>query len=183
MLDLRRRQECVWDPELRPIGEGDFNKEPFAAWWQRFEPRLANLEPRMAEQWIYRHWAHSYMGFLELKEIKWRLECWPGERILREVHMEYGRPMDAEWDYAQFNGHRGLHPIATARAMNQGTWDMPLLVLETPSGIIGDEGELPDVRYVVAEGSKRMRYLNALRHRGEGEGPHELFIMTTPQVS
>jgi len=65
--------------------------------------------------------------------------------------------------------------------MSEGAWDMPLLVLETPEGIMGYDGELPEVRYVVAEGSKPMCYLNALRHRGEGAGPHELFIMTTPQ--
>lgn len=45
------------------------------------------------------------------------------------------------------------------------------------------EGQLPDIRYVVAEGSKRMRYLHALRQRGEGAGPHELFVLTTPQAA
>lgn len=168
---------------MRPIGEGDFEKESFESWWQRFGGRLANLEQRIAEQWVYRHWAHSYTAFLELEPITWRLESWPGDRILAEVHLEYGGPMDAEHDFRAFNGHRGRSPISTARAMNEGTWDMPLLALETPSGIVSSDGDLPDVRFVVAEGSKRMRYLNALRHRGDGEGPHNLFIMTTPQVT
>jgi hypothetical protein len=183
MLDLRRRDECVWDPAMRPIGEGDFNKEPFEDWWLRFGARLTNLEPRIAEQWIFRHWAHSYMAFLELGTITWRLESWTGDRILADAHLEFGGPMDAAHDYQAFNGHKGCDPIRTAQEMNQGTWDMPLLVLETPSGIRGYEGELPDVRYVVAEGSKRMRYLHALRHRGEGAGPHEVFVLTTAQAA
>ncbi len=182
-LDLRRRWECVWDAAMRPIGEGEHHKETFEAWWGRWRERLSHLDPRIAEQWVYRHWCHSYMAFLNLDDITWRLEIWPGEAILGRVWMEFGGPMDAAHDYAAFNGVGGFGPIATARAMNAGTWDMPLLVLETPTGIVShDEGEMPDVRFVVAEGSKRMRYLNALLARGEGAGPHELFILSTPQI-
>lgn len=91
--------------------------------------------------------------------------------------------MDAEHDYAAFNAGGGFGPNSTARAMNTGTWDMPLRVLETPNGIVSHgEGDLPDIRYVVAEGSKRMRYLNALLARGEGVGPHEVFILSTAQA-
>lgn len=168
---------------MRPIGEGDFNKEPFEAWWARWGETLAHLDPRIAEQWIYRHWCHSYMAFLELAPLKWRLESWPGDRILSDVHLEFGGPMVADHDFKAFNGEGGFGPISTARAMNTGTWDMPLLALETPNGIRSVDGDLGQVRYVVAEGSKRMRYLNALTHRGEGQGPHELFILTTPQAS
>lgn len=183
MLDLRQHRDIVWDAALRPINDGEIDKESFDQWWGRHSAQLDHLDPRIAEQWIHRHWAHSYMRFLELPPITWRREAWDGDRILAEVHMEFGGPMDAEHDYKAFNGHRGLAPIQTARAMNDGTWDMPLLVLETPSGIRSIEGDLPNVRFVVAEGSKRMRYLNALRHRGDGVGPHELFILTTPQVA
>ena len=182
MLDLRRRWDCAWDPAMRPVGEGDHQKEPFEAWWDRWGERLGHLDPRVAEQWIYRHWHHSYMSFLDLEPINWRLESWPGDRILSDIHPEFGGPMAAENDYAAFNGG-AFGPIATARAMNTGTWDMPLLVLQTPKGILSERGELPHIRYVVAEGSKRMRYLNALRHRGQGEGPHELFLLSTPQAA
>lgn len=154
MLDLRHRRECVWDPNMRPIGEGDLDKETFADWWQRWGLRLAHLDPRIAEQWIYRHWAHSYMAFLELAPLAWRLETWAGVQILSDVHMEFGGPMEADHDYKVFNGYRGFGPNATARPMNEGTWDIPLLVLETPSGIRSHVGDLPDVRYLVAEGSK-----------------------------
>lgn len=180
-LDLSRRWDCVWGQALRPIGEGDLDKESFDAWWARCGDSLRHLDPRIAEQWIHRHWSQSYMAFLELDFVTWRLESWSGDRILSEVHLEFGGPMNAEHDYAAFN-NRGLGPLATARAMNRGTWDMPLLALETPNGIMSASEELPEVRYVVAEGSKRMRYLNALRHRGQGEGPHEIFILSTPQA-
>lgn len=180
-LDLTRRWDCVWDRALRPVGEGEWDKEPFDAWWARCGDSLRNLDPRIAEQWIHRHWSRSYMAFLEITPITWRLESWLGDRILSDVHLEFGGPMDAEHDYNAFN-HRGLGPNATARAMNRGTWDIPLLALETPNGITSASAELSEVRYVVTEGSKRMRYLNALRHRGQGEGPHEIFILSTPQA-
>lgn len=167
---------------MRPVGHDEDEKETFQAWWQRWDGRLANLEPRIAEQWIYRHWCRSYMAFLELKPITWSEEVWSGDQILANVHMEFGGPMDPIWDFDQFNGARGLGPISTARAMNTGTWDMPLLVLKTPNGLHSAEGELHEVRFVVAEGSKRMRYLNALRHRGEGAGPHALLVLSTPQA-
>jgi hypothetical protein len=183
VLDLRRRDECAWDIDMRPIGEGEINKESFTEWWRRFGPRLAHLDPRIAEQWIHRHWANSYMAFLNLELLTWRVEVWPSERILSEVHMEFGGPMDADHDYIAFNGRYGFGPNATAKAMNEGTWDIPLLVLATPTGIRSFDGDLPDVRYVVAEGSKRMRYLHALQRRGQGCGPHELIILNTPQAA
>lgn len=182
MLDLRKRYECAWDEALRPRGEGEFEKEEFATWWSRNENQLSHLDPRIAEQWIYRHWAHSYTTFVDLGELTWRLETWSGDDVLKNAHMEFGGPFAPEHDYAAFNGARGFGPNLTARSMNEGTWDIPLLLLETPSGIHTHDGELPLVRYLVAEGSKRMRYLCALRKRGEGQGPHDVFILTSPHI-
>ncbi|WP_431017285.1 hypothetical protein [Bradyrhizobium pachyrhizi] len=181
MLDLREHRHCVWDQALCPIGEGE-NKESFAKWWARHEGRLAHLHPQIAEQWIYRHWAHSYMAFLPLEGLTWRHEIWEGDEILKRVHMEFGGPMNAEHDFRVFNGRPPFGPPATALALNQGTWDIPLLVLETPAGIRSMERDLPDTRYVVAEGSKRMRYLYALRQHDKAPGPHELFILKSPNV-
>lgn len=183
MLDLRQRRECVWDDELRPIGEGEIEKEPFAAWWARHGSTLGHLEPRIAEQWVYRHWSNSYMSFLDLTPLQWRLESWTGDQILAQAHMEFGGPFDANHDDEVFNGGHGFGPNQTARAMNAGTWDMPLLLLDTPSGIQSFVSDLPDVRFVVAEGSKRMRYLYAQRARGAGEGPHDVFILSSPQAA
>lgn len=183
MLDLRKRHECAWDEALRPRGEGELEKEDFASWWDRNGEQLSHLDPRIAEQWVYRHWAHSYTSFVGLADLTWRLEAWSGDEVLERAHMEFGGPFSADHDYKVFNGAQGFGPNATARAMNGGTWDMPLLLLETPRGIHTHEGEMPLVRYLVAEGSKRMRYLHALRARGQGNGPHDVFILRSPNVS
>jgi hypothetical protein len=61
--------------------------------------------------------------------------------------------------------------------------DAPIIILETPEGIRSYDGDMPDVRFVVIEGSKRMRYLNALYHRGDKTGPHLLYILTTAPKS
>ncbi|HYG27379.1 MAG TPA: hypothetical protein VD906_10770 [Caulobacteraceae bacterium] len=183
MLDLRKRYDCAWDEALRPRGEGELDKEDFTSWWERNGERLAHLAPRIAEQWIYRHWTHSYTAFVSLTDLTWRLESWSGDEVLNRAHMEFGGPFAPDDDYKIFNGARGFGPNATARAMNAGSWDMPLLLLETPSGIQTQDGEMPLVRFLVAEGSKRMRYLHALRARGEGEGPHEVFILKSPAIT
>lgn len=183
MLDLRRRNGCVWDAALKPFRMDERDKEPFEAWWDRHQQRLSHLHPQVAEQWIYRHWSHSYMAFLELDQLDWRLETWHAQEILERIHLEFGGPMDAEHDYAAFNGRGSFGPIQTARALNAGEWDMPLLALETPSGLLSSDGPLPDVRYVVAEGSKRMRYLFALERLGHHPGPQKVFLLKTPQVT
>ncbi len=186
MLDLRRRWECVWDCGLRPVGhngdDGIAAKEPFAAWWARHAEALAHLHPQIAEQWIYRHWSDSYMAFLPLPALTWRREHWDADRILRDVRLEFGGPMDAGYDYHAMNSSDGFGPISTARALNTGTWDMPLLALSTPNGVRSLDGDLPEVRFVVAEGAKRMRYLNALRARSEAPGPHEVLILESPDA-
>src|SRR3569832_1808240 len=135
MLDLRKRRECVWDLAMRPVGEGDHSKEPFAPWWARWGGLLAHLHPRIAAQWVFCLWCHSYMAFLELASITWRLESWPGDQILSEIHLEFGGPMLADHDYETFNRGGGFGPIATARAMITGTWYVPLVALATPNGI------------------------------------------------
>ncbi|RYG92489.1 MAG: hypothetical protein EON58_18585 [Alphaproteobacteria bacterium] len=168
---------------MQPLGEGSLEKEAFEDWWGRWSSTLSNLHPQIAEQWLYRHWCHSYMAFLDLAPITWRVEHWLGDDILSQVWLEFGGPMVPDHDYKAFNGPHGFGPNSTARAMNRdGTWDMPLLVLETPNGIISETGDLPNIRFVVAERSKRMRYLNALRHRGDGIGPHAMFILATPEA-
>jgi hypothetical protein len=56
------------------------------------------------------------------------------------------------------------------------------VILETPSGIDTYDGLLPDVRFIVIEGSKRYRYLWAANYHGDPTGPHQLYILTTPDV-
>lgn len=84
--------------------------------------------------------------------------------------------MEPTFDYQVFREGRG-GPLETARRW-RGSWNIPILVLETPAGIRCYDGNLPDVRFVLVEGSKRPRYLNALRHRGEETEPHLLYVLT-----
>lgn len=50
-------------------------------------------------------------------------------------------------------------------------------MLETPAGVRSHDGQMPAVRFVLVEGAKRLRYLNALHFRGEDTGPHALYIV------
>jgi hypothetical protein len=176
MIDVKQTQPDAWDPALKPIGYGDRWPEDFQTWWQRHRERLANLNTQIAEQWVYRHWSYSPFKFLPLERLTWRKEQWTTQEVLGRVHMEYGGPMIPDFDYDVMQESSG-GPKSTAHNWQNGTWDMPLLVLETPGGIDCYDGKLPEIRFVLIEGSKRMRYLNAVHARREATGPHALYIL------
>ncbi|SOR30299.1 protein of unknown function [Methylorubrum extorquens] len=160
--------------ELTPFGDDGFDREPFSEWWTRHGSRFPNLDPRVVEQWIFRHNTLSEFCGLDFFSLKSRLEVWGTERILREIFCEDG--LDAESDYRVFNINR---PSATARPFAaNGTWDYPIVVLETPNGFYDHRARHPDVRYLLIEGHKRRRYLNAMLARGEANAEHEIFILS-----
>jgi hypothetical protein len=84
MIDLRGNYNPAWSGELRPIGEGTWQKEPFDKWWieTRFGwdcciPAMRNSgfigtgRTHRSATWTYR--------------ITWRSERRPTQRFLAEV--------------------------------------------------------------------------------------------------
>jgi hypothetical protein len=69
MIDLRGHQKLEWPNELRPRGEGTWEKETFDLWWDRNKTLIAHIHPVVAEQWIYRHWSNSPYCHLYLDRI------------------------------------------------------------------------------------------------------------------
>lgn len=174
-VDVRGFHDLTWDENLRPVGESTFEKETFEDWWHRNGKALAHLHPIIAEQWIYRHWTHSPYCSLPLARLDWRRETWLTERLLDELgkpHREHWQP---EWDYGVFHGNDS-EPGTTMDAT--GTWDYPVVILETPHGALTIFGEEPDVRFWLIEGHQRLRYLNTLHHRGECASQHDVFVLT-----
>jgi hypothetical protein len=182
MFDVNRYQDAVWPDHLRPVNEGEWNKEAFENWWERFGGELGHIHPKICEQWIHRHWTHSPWSFLALPSLTWEVRNYSAADILGELHREFGGELNVEFDYKTFqrNGYDKHH---TAQALDQGTWDYPIVTLSTPSGITTLDGDFPNVRLVLVEGHQRHRYLNALFHKGVATGPHEVFVLSTPQVS
>jgi hypothetical protein len=182
MLDLRKWDEFAWDEGLKPLTKNALEQEPFHDWWGRNETKLKHLHPEIAEQWLHRHWLNNRFHFLRLEALSWRSEFWSTTQVLSTVHLEYGGPMEPEYDYRVFTQDGSAEPHATARRWRDGTWDIPIIVLATPTGVRSYEGEYPEVRFLVIEGSKRMRFLNALAHRGERTGPHKLYVLESADV-
>lgn len=182
MLELRHRNADAWPAELRPKGDGGFDPEGFEAWWERNSGQLGNLHPQIAEQWLHRHYSSTRYRFLDLRQLTWREERWTTAEFMASVHLEFGGPADPDHDYEAFQKGGGWGPLLTAQGWREGSWDVPVMILETPRGVRSYDGDLPDVRFLVIEGSKRYRYLNALVHRGEETGPHSLFVLRSTQV-
>jgi hypothetical protein len=184
MLNLRNPDLPVWSGELKPVSEGELGKEPFNTWWTRHRGRLRNLHPEIAEQWIYRHWTYSHFSFLPLERLTWREEVWDSDKILSVV-VRYGHDgcdYAPDFDYCTFRRRGGADRLQTARALDAGTWDFAIVVLEAPDGFLDARRPLPDARYVLIEGHQRMRYLNALRTRNwRPLGPHRVFVLKWSQ--
>ena len=178
MLQIRR-YEHNWSDDITPIGNDTFEKEPFPEWWNRHKHRFPHLEERIVEQWIFRHGKNSPFSFLDVLSMTWRLERWPTNRIITEVFST--DHMNADHDYRAFNQ---FGPNKTARPFEaNGTWDYPIVVLETPNGITDYHLERPDVRFLLIEGHLRRRYLNAKATRGEALPEHEVFVLSLPPAA
>lgn len=179
MLNLLNDRKENWPDSLRPIGEGELEKEPFEDWWVRHGAELKNLHPQIAEQWVYRHWTWAHFKFLELRRITWSVQRFSTIDFLNNVHLEFGGPADSEYDYRVFMGDGAIGGKKTLTAENwqDGTWTIPPVVLATPQGIIGHEGRSPSVKMVLVEGSLRYRWLNALHERGVETGPHDIYVL------
>ena len=184
VFKLDRSLESCWPVELRPVGEGSFEKETFESWWARNQSRLSHLPSDLCEQWIYKHWTNSPFDFLPLESLTWERQTWGGEELLRSIYRAWGGDLHPEFDYRTFQRKGGNDRHPTARALDVGTWDYPMVLLSTPHGVV-DFGEVrPKVRLVIVEGHQRHRYLNALHVLNRPPmGPHEVIVLKSTLIS
>jgi hypothetical protein len=182
MLDLAAvRDTDVWD-RFRPVGEGIDDPESFAPWWERHSAELNHLHVEICEQWIYRHWRGTRHRWLDPLQLSWREEWFSADELLCSVHLHWGAPADPECDYEVFRPDvPNAQPTALPENWNGGTWTIAPVLLETPLGVRFLAEEHPEIRYLVVEGSKRYRWLNALVHRGQQTGPHRAYVLS-PRV-
>lgn len=182
MLDLTENKPRCWAEHLRPIGDGELNKEPFSEWWNRHNNELGHLPPELCEQWIYRHWSTTRFAFIPLESLKCDTIEMSTEEVLTRVQRVFARTLNPEHDKNVFQ--RQLfgksHPTAQAFA-NSGTWDYALVVLSTETGFKNADIDDPSIRFVLVEGHQRHKYLNALNHFGEApKGPHRVLFLSSP---
>lgn len=184
MLDLDIFREPVWPEHLRPIGHETSDPEPFGEWWVRNHPELKHLPPELCEQWIYRSRTGAPFRWLSLGDLSWRLEVMSGEAILAHVHRHHEPELDPEADYQMFARDGGASRHPTAQALDTGTWDYPIVLLATPTGIVSEGEPFPGRNLVLVEGHHRHRYLNALHARSTPPaGPHRVFVIRSPLVN
>jgi hypothetical protein len=164
-----------------PAGFGTAQKEPFESWQKRNNQALAHLHPAISEQWIYKHWTSSPYKNLPIEGLTWRQDKWKTDKILNDVFRRWpSGPLEPKYDYDTFHG-KAFEPGLTMD--KTGSWNYPIVILETPEGVRTLSGTLPDVRYCLIEGHQRVRYLNALKSRGEGADEHLVFIVSSPALS
>lgn len=163
-----------WDPAWAPI-EINSVKESFGEWWARVGADFDNLDPRILEQWVHRHWHETTYNALPLQSLLYDIQRWPTQRILDHIFSAFGNESCAQSDYRRMthDGGQTCTPFQTS-----GSWDYPILVLATPNGVDTWSGEHPDVKYLLIEGHTRVRYLKACAELGvQLSEAHELFVL------
>lgn len=175
------RLTCAWPKDLKPGGEGSVCKEPFADWWSRNYASISHLPEDLCEQWVYRHWTYSPFTFLPIDTLQCERRIFQGEELLASVFRAFGGDLNPQFDYETFQRGGGDARHQTARALDEGTWDYPMILLKTPHGLVCCGKRQEDVRLVIVEGHQRHRYLNALHALGRPpRGPHEVFLLSSP---
>ena len=183
MFKIDQKYGCCWPDVLKPIGEGTLGKEAFAQWWARNRRNLPGLPADLCEQWIFRHWTNSPFTFLPLDSLIVEREQWEGDDLLKSIYRAFGGELSPQFDYETFQRQGGDDRHQTAKALDTGTWDYPMVLLSTPAGVMDSDDPHPHVRYVIVEGHQRHRYLNALHALGNPPtGPHEVLILSYPNT-
>jgi|SRR5712671_585036 len=176
--------EDGWDAALKPIGERTPHKETFESWWKRCKHHVPNLHPMIAEQWIYRHWGETHYGYLPLRQLTWRLEIWSSADIFDRIYVrpnfgELHPENDFKW--TQGNEFKALNLKETEPHKSlaaTGTWNYPILVIETPEGVRTEGEHIKDVRFCLIEGHTRFRFLKAWEEgRAFTAEQHEIFVL------
>ena len=179
-IDSDREYECAWSPQLRPSGEGTFDKETFDQWWRKAKPFIPHLHPQIAEQWIYKHWTNSPYCYLPLQNLDWRCEEWKTDAIFRDIFVRpsFG-PNQPESDFKFFTdgNYSGREPWKTIRST--GSWNYPIVVILTPDGL-RSEGVHHSVPYCLIEGHQRQRFLQAWHQHGSSPAAerHLVFVLS-----
>jgi hypothetical protein len=59
-----------------------------------------------------------------------------------------------------------------------GTWDYPIVVIETPEGVLDYHTPFPEFRFCLIEGHKRLHYLKAFAGQSLTANRHDVFVLT-----
>lgn len=189
MLKLTGRRS--WPSRLQPVGESTLEKEPFSTWYARNKAGLEHLDPRILEQWVYKHWIYSPYTGLPLDTLTSTIEIWKSSKLIAEVGFideinvitrgdELGGSDGVEF-LARFV-HRDGRTFEPGTTMSStGTWNFPILVIESPGGFWVNGFDFPSWRYWLIEGHLRFRYLRALHVAGLPDRDHEVLFVRYPE--
>ena len=167
-----------WPDEWKPEGwtwgrMKDY--EPFEVWWQRCGHHFPSLDERVLEQWVHRHWSCSpYFGF-PLQHCDCSVERLTTETLisqLGQVDCWRDDPFYADRGFDAYSRLRDWQPMTI-----KGTWDMPILLVNSPAGFAFDEMEFPHFAYWLIEGHTRHDYLRCLAAKGKATADHEALVL------
>lgn len=122
---------------------------------------------------VYRHWDNSPYCSFPVVGLTWTEETWANDELLR-VHCPQCE-LYAEHDHQASNTYPN-NPTATPIDATSA-WDIPLLLLHTPAGLVDVQGPKPRVRHLLIEDHSRMRYFNALVHGVEAAASRRAIVM------
>lgn len=188
MLTLTGRRP--WPRRLRPVGESAFEREPSSTWYGRNQGGLEHLDPRVLEQWVYRHWTLSPYAGLPLETLTSTVESWRGSTLLAAVgsiddvgvtaHGDALGGSDGEGFLARFVRRAGRTVEPGTTMGTTGAWTIPVLLIERSGGFRVRGLDFSERRHWLLEGHLRFRYLRALHVAGHPDRDHEVLVVRYP---
>jgi hypothetical protein len=115
---------------------------------------------------------------LPLEQLRWCLEEWDTLKILEKVYVrrDFGEfHPDNDLQYIQNTDNPKLLQVHLKAA---GTWGYPIVVIETPEGVLDYDTPFPEFGFCLIEGHKRLRYLKAFASQSLTANRHDVFVLT-----
>lgn len=128
-------------------------------------------------EWLYRHAGHLYdYAPLRFENFTFICESWSLEDIPGREAFADPKFCDDFLDVEVRATNR--HDWLAIYMQNHGTWNTPILLLDTPRPEITMPGGWPlRYPYHLLEGHRRLSFLNGLRNSGKAASKHDVWVV------
>jgi len=170
---------------LKPANYGNHGCESFASYLPRAQTLVPHFPDSVAEQWLHRHYNDvvSQYGWLGFEDLRFTLDGWTVERILREVRSFEGQDYDSIKHWVRwFRDPKYATDDWLVQSMTSaGTWPQPIITVRNPTDLALPNGLPLGKPFHLVEGHHRLGFLMAMADDCPDKllARHDLWIIET----
>lgn len=145
--------------KLIPKNWGSFDVEPFTSYQKRAKALLPNWPDCVLEQWLYRHYSDAVRvyGRLGFDKFFFQLLEWSNKQIYEQINSHKIGMIDSQGSNI-FKTTEKLASWLQKYFAKEGTWPVPIIILDNKNGILGPNLEQYGTPYHLLEGHLRLGY-------------------------